>query len=111
MMSLPEDWHLLSAGADDFGVSEATLLMGRAQSEHPLGRTFVDCGDSDERFSGNTRFSENLYASGENPKQPDFRINPDFYKIAVYTIRTFWPPCRNQHDRTFDSANPESRRV
>ncbi len=83
----------ISGGRTIFGVSEETRFMGRGM----IGKipfvaflwivAIVICSF----ILKYTIFGKNLYACGENPEAARLSgINPDFYKIAVYSISGFF---------------------
>ncbi|MDY0093119.1 MAG: ABC transporter permease [Candidatus Vecturithrix sp.] len=79
----------ISGGRTIFGVSEATLFMGRGTIGNIpfVALLWIAAILMSGFVLKYTIFGKNLYASGENPEAARLSgINPDFYKIAVYTI-------------------------
>lgn len=83
----------ISGGRTIFGVSKETLFMGRGTIGNIpfVAILFIVSIILCEFVLKYTIFGKNLYASGENPEAARLSgINPDFYKIAVYTISGFF---------------------
>ncbi|PIE34791.1 ribonucleotide-diphosphate reductase subunit alpha [candidate division KSB3 bacterium] len=83
----------ISGGRTIFGVSEETRFMGRGMMGNIpfVALLWIIAIAICSFILKYTIFGKHLYASGENPEAARLSgINPDFYKIAVYTISGFF---------------------